>query len=142
VNDPGGPARIVGLGPRAHSIAGVEEVRDIAARPPAYWRVLAVLCTLAVLVMCFLPGSAVPASPAVNFDKLVHALAFCAVAFAWRRAGLSLAATLALGLALAAFTEGGQAVLRSGRTGDVADFAADAFGVAVGLLIAQLGVRR
>ena len=103
---------------------------------------LAVLCTLGVLVMCFLPGEAVPASPAMTFDKLVHALAFCAVAFAWRRAGLAPWTALGFGLALAAFTEGGQALLRSGRTGDVADFVADACGVVLGLLLAGLGARR
>ncbi|MDJ0523367.1 MAG: VanZ family protein [Planctomycetota bacterium] len=117
----------------------MQQTREIAARRPARWRVLAVLCTSAVLVMCFLPGDATPSAPVVNLDKVVHVVAFAAVAFAWRRSGLSATRTLALGLALAVITEVGQSLLQQGRSGDVLDFAADAAGVLLGLLLARGG---
>ena len=120
----------------------MDSAREIAIRRPTRWRLLACACTVGVLVLCYLPGDATPHPPIVNLDKVLHGLAFCAVAFAWRRAGLTVLQTLALGFGLAAVTEGGQALMQSGRSGDVGDFAADLGGVALGLLLARHGGKR
>lgn len=120
----------------------MEPVREVAVKRPRRWRLIAVAITVAVLVLCYLPSDAAPHPPVVNLDKLLHALAFCAVAFAWRRAGLGVVQTLVLGVVLGAVTEGGQALMRAGRTGDALDFACDAAGVLCGLVLARIGSNR
>ncbi len=104
-------------------------------------RLLALGTTLAVLVLCWLPGEVTPHMPVHGLDKLLHAAAFCALAIAWRCAGLRAWRVLILGVALAAVTEGGQALMRSGRTGDVQDFLADVVGLLAGLALARIGAR-
>ena len=104
-------------------------------------RLLALGTTLAILVLCWLPGEATPHLPLHGFDKLLHAAAFCALALTWRFAGLEELRVLLLGAALAALTEGGQALMRSGRTGDVQDFLADVAGLLAGLALARIGAR-
>ena len=75
------------------------------------WRLIAILGTGAVIVLCFMPGRHVPAPSVIGLDKFFHALAFFAVAYAWHRSGLAAGHVLLLGLLLAAGTEIGQAIL-------------------------------
>ena len=86
------------------------------------------------LVVLFVPGDDVPAAPA-GVDKLVHLLLFLALAVTGRWAGVR-ARPLAVGLlAYAAVSEVLQAVTPFARSGSLADLAADALGVLVGLLV-------
>ena len=114
-------------------------VRETAVRRFGVWHLLALALTAGLLVLCFLPANATPEAPVVNFDKVVHAVAFAAVTFAWRRAGLSTLQALVLGLVLGVVTEGGQTLLANGRQGDVLDLAADAVGVLLALLLTRGG---
>jgi VanZ family protein len=103
------------------------------------WQLIALGLTAGLLVLCFLPADATPEAPVVNFDKVLHVVAFATVTFAWRRAGLSMLQALILGLALGVVTEGGQTLLANGRQGDVLDLAADVVGVLLALLLTRGG---
>lgn len=115
------------------------EESDRAGKRFGPWHLIALALTTGLLVLCFLPGDATPEAPMVNFDKAVHAIAFAAVTFAWRRAGLGLLPALLLGVTLAIVTEGGQALLANGRSGELLDLAADAVGVVLGLVLTARG---
>ncbi|MEQ3552322.1 VanZ family protein [Pseudonocardia nematodicida] len=89
---------------------------------------------LSVLVL-FTPASGVPTAPP-GTDKVVHLLLFAALAVTGRVAGLP-ARPLLAGLVLyAVFSEVLQALLPLGRSGDLADVAADVLGAGLGLAVA------
>lgn len=98
------------------------------------WRLLAWASTIGVAVLCLVPGPDLPEAPVMSHDKVLHALAFFVVGFAWRRSNLAWHRSLLVGLALAAGTELGQAYLVPGRHGDWIDFAADTVGLILGIL--------
>jgi hypothetical protein len=97
-----------------------------------------VLVSLAVL---FAPGSDVPAAPP-GVDKVVHATLFLALAVTGRWAGIRPALLGGLLVAYGAISEVLQAVIPIERDGSPWDLLADAVGVALGLGLWALGVRR
>ena len=102
----------------------------------ALWRLAALLGTLILLVACWVPTSKLPSAATLSWDKLLHAIAFLAVSFCWRRAGLDTRRTLLLCLVLAVGTEVGQSLLAGGRQGDVLDVLADLIGAVLGTALA------
>ena len=100
------------------------------------WRVLAWLGTITVILLCYLPAPSLPSPGLPHVDKFEHVLAFFAIGLAWRLSGLSVRSVLLLGLGVILLTEIGQALLPTGRTGDVLDALSDAAGLAAGLLLA------
>jgi len=103
----------------------------LATRP---WRVISVLLFVAVMVLALMPQ--VPTEFSTGWDKMNHALAFCALAFAWRLGfpGGGWRWVL-LGLALLA-TGGAIEIVQyfvPGRQADWADLFADAVGGAIGM---------
>lgn len=100
------------------------------------WRWLAWSGTLLVVALCYAPAPDLPGPDVPNLDKLAHVVAFLGIGLAWRLSGLAPRRVLLLGLGLVLLTEVGQAVLPTGRTGDVVDAAADALGLVVGLWLA------
>ena len=106
--------------------------------PRSVWRLVAWGITILVVGLCFLPGDDIGGPQVMDYDKLLHGLAFAAIGFAWVRSGFDLVGTLVLGLVLALGTELGQQYLVEGREGDVLDLAADVGGLLLGTLIAAL----
>lgn len=102
------------------------------------WRYLAWAITLLIVIACLLPPDDLPELPGSHLDKLQHLTAFFLLGFAWHRSGLSWLLVLVVGVALGFFTEFGQHLLRSGRTGDAFDLLADLGGVAAGVLASRL----
>ncbi|WP_206037643.1 VanZ family protein [Rhodococcus sp. HNM0569] len=93
-----------------------------------------VVCTIAVLIVLFMPASATPQG-ADGSDKLVHATMFAVLAATSRFAGLSAAATLSWIVVFGALSEVAQgAIAPLGRSGSPWDFAADAVGAVLGTL--------
>ena len=92
----------------------------------------AVLAAVVVghLAVLYWPRAAGPGG-IPGLDKLVHALVFGAVLWAARRAGLPDRLLVPALVAHAALSETLQATLLPGRSGDLADVAADLAGVAV-----------
>ena len=92
---------------------------------------------LVIAAMALAPGGAA-APRLLGWDKVEHAAAFAALALLARAAwpGLSRGWTAGLLLVYGAGIEIAQASALVGRTASLADFAADAFGVAVGLAAA------
>jgi VanZ family protein len=77
-----------------------------------------------------------------NRDKYLHLLIFMLFAFLWRLAGWSINRVLIAGIIYAGLIEIMQALIPAiHRSGEWLDFAADAVGVAIGLLLARLGTR-
>lgn len=112
-------------------------------RAPRLWRVLFTALLITVLVLALMP--AVPRMPSLGWDKLNHAAAFAALAFAARFAFPSLPRAN-LWLSLALLSLGGaielvQALVPS-RMADGIDLVADGLGIGVGLLVAALLLRR
>ncbi|MDH6677763.1 VanZ family protein [Rhodococcus sp. LBL1] len=99
------------------------------------------IATLIVLVMLFSPGSTVPSAPE-NSDKVTHALMFAALAVTSRYARIGVAWTAAWLLAFAALSEVLQGALPIQRSCSIWDAAADAVGVVIGLVVAQVLARR
>jgi len=84
------------------------------------------------LVVLFTPDSAVPVGPA-GTDKVVHVALFAALTYTGVLAGLAWGPATVAMLGYAAVSEVVQALPDLGRSASVADWAADAVGVAVGL---------
>ena len=99
------------------------------------------IATLIVLVMLFSPGSTVPSGPE-NSDKVTHALMFAALAITSRYARIGVAWTAVWLLAFAAASEVLQGALPIQRSCSIWDAAADAVGVVIGLVVAQVLARR
>lgn len=102
------------------------------------WLGLWLLAIAAVIVLSLLPPPPLPMQVPRHFDKLEHLLAYALLAagavllFARRRTqGWLAAGLLALGVAL----EFAQSLLTQTRVADPADVAANAAGVAIGLLL-------
>jgi VanZ family protein len=100
-------------------------------------RLLALGITVGIVVLCLLPHQAIPEVGPRQTDKVVHVAMFLVFAMAWRRAGAGVLGTIVAGLVLAGATEGLQGILPIGRTADLLDVAADAAGLAAGLLLAR-----
>lgn len=92
--------------------------------------------TVIVLVMLFSPGSTVPSGPE-NSDKVTHALMFAALAVTSRYARIGVAWTAAWLLVFAGLSEVLQGALPIQRGCSVWDAAADAVGIALGLVVAR-----
>jgi len=104
------------------------------ARATRHWRVISLLLFVVVMVLALMPQ--VPTEFSTGWDKLNHALAFCALAFAWRL-GFPGGGWrwVQLGLALLA-TGGAIEIVQQfvpGRQADWADLLADAIGAAIGM---------
>ena len=100
-----------------------------------HWRLLALACVVIVAWFAFMPSDEVPEVTGV--DKVNHLLAFVALAFTVRQAGLTwMRAALAL-LAYGVLIEVVQSFLPT-RHGDIADLVADLVGIAAGLLCVTL----
>lgn len=97
-----------------------------------------VLLSLAVL---FAPASDVPTAPA-GVDKVVHVALFAALAASGRWAGIGSRALAPLLLVYAAVSELLQGLTVLNRSVSLADWVADAFGVALGLALWAAVVRR
>lgn len=107
----------------------------IHGRPAQHsWRVISLLLLVAVIGLALLPQP--PMALSTGWDKANHALAFCALGFAWRLAfpgGWVRWVAVALALLVLG---GGIEVAQSfvpGRQADAADLLADAIGGAAGL---------
>lgn len=105
------------------------------------WRVVSVLLLLAVVALALMPQP--PTALSTGWDKMNHALAFCALGFAWRLA-FPAGWRQALGVALALLAFGGAIEVAQsfvpGRQADGIDLLADAVGGAAGLaMVAVLG---
>lgn len=96
--------------------------------------------TVIVLVMLFSPGSTVPSGPQ-NSDKVTHALMFAALAVTSRYARVGVAWTAAWLLVFAGLSEVLQGALPIQRSCSVWDAAADAVGIALGLVVARVLAR-
>lgn len=77
-----------------------------------------------------------------QLDKVVHAVVFGAVLWAGRRAGLPDRLVVPALVAHALLSEGLQAWLLAGRSGDPADVVADLAGLALVALVGSAGKRR
>ncbi len=97
---------------------------------------LAVLLTLVVAVLCFLPSDSLPPSELTFMDKIQHFLAFAALSFCWRATGQSFIAVLIGLLLYAIFIEIVQFNLPPSfkRSFDYFDIVADCVGALIGLL--------
>lgn len=97
-----------------------------------WWRCAFVLCALVVCALSLAPPTALPPSAFSVWDKAQHALAFVALAVLGLQAYPGRWGRLWLGLLLlGAAIELAQAAV-GWRQGDVADWVADAVGVALG----------
>lgn len=99
---------------------------------------LVVLVSLGVL---FAPASDVPASPA-GVDKLVHVALFAALAVSGRWAGIGTRALVPLLVGYAGLSEVLQGLAVVDRSASLADCAADAAGVLLGLAVWRAATRR
>lgn len=101
---------------------------------------------LLLFVLSSVPGRALPALPAENFDKVVHAavyavlggLCLLAVRATWRLRA-ALAAVLAVGLAtIYGISDELHQLLTPGRSADVHDVMADLVGAVIGVAALSL----
>lgn len=106
----------------------------------------ALLWALLILVLCLMPGAALPAwhwADLLSVDKLVHAVLFavlyllCAVGLARHFGADALRSSVVLGITFVAVAYGGllevmQQLPALGRRGDWNDFIANTTGVAMG----------
>src|SRR5690242_17497054 len=101
---------------------------------PTALTLAALAWSVTIAVLCLWPHPHVTALPKVpQLDKLVHASVFVVEAMLLCAARLRTRSWIAIGFTLAAATEIAQASFpRLGRTGDVADLAADLVGLALG----------
>lgn len=103
-------------------------------------RVLAPLWTILIFIGLSLPGSRLPDSSVLEFDKLIHFGLFFVLTLLWLaaisrgRIGPGLA-VLTIILAFSVLSELYQAWLPFGRTADFLDSAADALGAVTGFLL-------
>jgi VanZ family protein len=113
-----------------------------------YRRATAVLWTIVIMVLCWLPRAAIHKLEyestwfkLPNFDKVVHAGIFVVFSLLWVRVWASprqrLWAILG-GFGLAVLTEVGQLVPAVGRDASVADGLTDCAGVLLGIAVAPL----
>ena len=110
--------------------------------------VMAVLWTLAILMMCWLPRDLLQSVEGKssffeipNLDKIVHWGIFAIFSILWLRLGESrwrYGWVAFAGFALGAITEIVQTLPVIGRDGDVTDFLTDVCGVVIGLAVARL----
>jgi len=111
-----------------------------ALRYRSWWIVGGLAMVFVIVVASLLPSSSLPSVQL--WDKFEHALAYFALA-AWFggivRPDRYLRLALAL-LALGVAVEVSQQAMGLGRTADLRDVLANAVGIAVGLVIAALGV--
>ena len=118
------------------------------ARLRRYRRATAILWTIVIMVLCWLPRAAIHKLEyestwfkLPNLDKVVHAGIFVVFSLLWVRVWFSprrrLWAILA-GFGLAVLTEVGQLVPSVGRDADIADALTDCAGVLVGIALAPL----
>lgn len=117
---------------------------DSGLRRAARHRAAALSWTFVVLVLCVLPGGALPSAPTVGLDKFVHATLFFVFAVLWViRDSQPLTICIAVaGMLLAVSTEILQEVLPLSRSGDPFDALADAAGLFLGLLMGRAGALR
>lgn len=103
-------------------------------------RVLAPLWSILILIGLSLPGSSLPDSSLLEFDKVIHFILFFVLTILWLSAishgkvGPGLA-VLTFMLAFSVLSELYQEWLPFGRTADLMDSAADAFGAMSGFLL-------
>jgi VanZ family protein len=101
------------------------------------WALTALLLSAVTVAATLVPASTLPRTALLGYDKVLHVGAFLLLAYAWRRTLTTPGGTLlVLGL-LVAITEGGQALLHTGRTADPLDVLADVAGAGLGLLLAR-----
>lgn len=93
--------------------------------------------TLLVLLALLPPGGDDPL-PFPHADKVVHAVLFGGLGLLWTGVLGRARLVLGLGLAFGVATEVAQALLPFGRRGDLVDLAADAAGLALGILTARV----
>lgn len=99
--------------------------------------IAAIVCTLTVAAICFLPGNELPHSPFLNFDKLVHLGIFAVLTILWYLPFDDKKSNpWNFSIALLLITYGGiievvQHKWIEGRSGDVFDLIANALGVLV-----------
>lgn len=107
--------------------------------PAREMRLAFAVIALVVAAMALAPGAAA-APRLLGWDKVEHAAAFAAMALFARAGwpGLSRAWTAGLLIAYGVLIEIAQGLPVIGRSASVADVAADAFGVALGLLAAWM----
>lgn len=104
-------------------------------------RLAAIGWSVIISIGCFWPSNHLP-DLSSNRDKYLHVLIFMLFASLWRLAGWSVGRVLAVGIGYAGLIELVQAFVPAiHRSGDWLDFAADALGVFLGLLLAKAGVR-
>jgi len=111
------------------------------ARTGALARGVFAVVALVSLAVLFAPASDVPSAPA-GVDKVVHLALFAALAASGRWAGAGARTLAVLLLAYAAVSEVVQGLPALGRSMSLADWAADAVGVLVGLALWELASRR
>lgn len=102
-------------------------------------RLLAPLWTLLIIIGLTLPGSQLPESSLLEYDKLIHGVLFFVLTILWlaavSKAQWGPAVTVfSLILAFSVFSELYQEWLPFGRHADYLDSVADAFGAFLGLL--------
>jgi VanZ like family len=107
--------------------------------------VLAVLWTIVIMLLCWLPGHVVERVEAgsgwfkiVNLDKFIHSGIFVVFALLWARVSSSRRrfAWIAFGgVIFAAVTELGQLIPAVGRDATVPDLIADSAGVLIGIVV-------
>jgi len=111
-------------------------------RYPRAWLAMGLLMATFITIACLVPARDLP-SLGVS-DKFEHGLAFFVLAI-WFAGVLERRDFIYLALALVAFGGGieiAQGLMGLGREADVRDLAADAAGVAVGILLALTPVGR
>jgi VanZ family protein len=116
-------------------------VTSVNAQHGALSRGVFAVVALVSLAVLFAPPSDVPSSPP-GVDKLVHLGLFLLLALTGRWAGVGQAVLTAGLVGYAAVSEVVQGTDVVGRDASVADWAADVLGVALGLLLWLLVVRR
>jgi VanZ family protein len=107
-------------------------------------RKIAVLWTLAIVTMCWLPGEFLQSVEVESFlwkmpnlDKFIHWGMFTTFSVVWLRVGnsrLRFVAVAFAGFTLAALTEIVQALPVIGRQAEMADFLTDLFGLLAGIV--------
>ncbi|WP_375447896.1 VanZ family protein [uncultured Fibrella sp.] len=102
---------------------------------PTLLRLAAIGWTITISIGCFWPSSHLP-DLSHNRDKYLHAIIFFLFAILWRLAGWSVGRVLIVGLLYAGAIEVIQAMVPEiHRSGDWLDFAVDAIGLLIGLVV-------
>jgi VanZ family protein len=95
----------------------------------------AITWTVLILVACSWPGSNLPDSPVIGFDKVVHVGLFAGMAFLWSlRYPKQVAQVILAGIAYGIFIEIYQKYMPINRSFDWWDILADSVGVVVGVI--------